>query len=49
MRYIRVMLEALETNERKFASSYTDPALSRNFAEIEIDTLVGFGWRKFPA
>ena len=26
-----------------------DPTLSRNFAEIEIDTLVGYGWRKFPA
>lgn len=26
-----------------------DPALSRNFSEIEIDTLVGYGWRKFPA
>lgn len=26
-----------------------DPALSPNFRAIEIDTLVGYGWRKFPA
>lgn len=35
----------------KFKLAYidTDPSLSVNFNRIEIDTLVGYGWRKFPA